>query len=1668
MSEDHMASGHLVIDKKVLILIIIVLLLCLTTVISNGFIVVALGMEWLLRRTLSPYNKLLVSLGASRFGLQWVVIGKSIYAFLYPTALLYDPVMQFLSFLWDFLNAATIWSCTWLSFFYCVKIANFTHPTFLWLKGKVSGWIPLLLLSSVGFAGLTSILFFIGNHILYQNYLRDNCQYWNATGNSMRSFETFYFFYLKLTTFSIPVGVFLIFTVFLLISLGRHMKKTLLTFSGFQDPPIQAHIRALLAIILFAILFTSGFLALVLSSSTNSPFQEVKHWLWQIVSHLCMAIHSLLLLLSNPKLRAMGERGCSPRHQGNLLHGIRFNHFLREDAPDETFQPVSARADRPSRQPSEDCFATTSSPLVSQAPSTEHLPPPPSTLSPDLKTFPDSVGSHSPLRASSPSEPSILLGCLSPQPFSLSSSLSHSPGPMASQPLLDPSLALPQWDSSPFPLGTIPQNSSPPNNRSLPSPVPAISIFGHSNCPISALSQYQQPPRALCCSSLSNGESKGGDLNPQSPETSFLADTPHRQVENGSSYFLDPDVQKALEILITKKVKLKICKNTNEKGQDIPLYSLGNMLKSLGKDQDSNTQRQFWKTKGEAEQLPVSQQLFYPKILRDDLQQKRSQLFWGLPILHSESLVDNIRVPGASLEFSPILFNGLCNYVPAQFQANASPQLFSPRPLVGHVAQPQTLTPTLPSSQSPALSQKQTQECVPSLPTVSYHSPEVRAREVSSPTNQKGKQYPVSPTIQHLQHRFLKKPKENRVLPPVVMKSQKVFSQPAEKHRASQENKSSVKRPVDVIYSKVQEQLEKHLQDRFTCGLPHKDHLSLDKEKDPGRRQTKENCGPSQTSVISDKSSEVIQKTRSGSPEISQVGKYSSNDLEQATKVQAKVVENCLVNDPESISEVTSERNGLRLLRSDSGNDSARGPDKNNLEDSVKVCPRGKVEETGGRIPMGADHSTLTLDHACDPPENSNTPMETGIKPSLNGQEYGRNTQDLSLFHPGTQQMLEAHMKRFWVRHRWGLAFKVIKVLCTFKLKRAHASLLPQPASSSSASDNSKADSTCQNTNFLGEPSQKIPGEMVKAIMSVLKTQVPLTGRSLKCPLNKLSGDNHGPSEAPPTGQETSLSPQPDVYCTEDRAWHPDTVPRPERGSLGPSPIPVMSSYDPQQGGVVVSRDPSHHVSVGEMDVGSRYSRDRDIKETVETEEKKPFDWAVTKGDVVMSTSQNLNVSVRSLKSLGSNKSLLFPRIPTLQDPGDSRLSPQAELKKKTQDAATGVLLQDFATGKVLQDSGSGILLTEDILASQAHPLSTRGVSTSSTSRGICDLLTRDRMSQKQTEPRISKLQDPQNIESSTFGPPESGEGFASPRRMIATSPSLSRGICDLLVRDRMGQEEKEPRMPKPQEPRMSRSRMFVPPEKRESFDKPKAGGKEGRFVGGRGVGGLIPPSQVREVKDTMGSKSVLLSEKKQAASESTSGNRVRNSLQHILPNKDRGEAESLQKVKPPATATQSGGSVTSSRLFMDCGSIEAQVLMTTVGRIVEEKMRLHNELSASKENLQKGEAQVDRWSSCPKNVSSPQQKRTMSNTACGQRARPKLHSHLMNRRLSRDRENNPAFPCRTPGPLTGHGQLYRRIMWAAASDHPVYCPRHCALQKSVFPGGFYHASHIYPGENPH
>ena len=121
------------------------------------------------------------------------------------------------------------------------------------------------------------------------------------------------------TTQSLLTVIFIVGTVLLITSLGRHTKKVFFSISGFHSSSAQAHIKALLAFISFAIFFTSSFLSLVLTASGMFPFGEFRFWIWQTVIYLGTAIHPIILLLSNHRLRAVLGRGCSSAHGASWI-----------------------------------------------------------------------------------------------------------------------------------------------------------------------------------------------------------------------------------------------------------------------------------------------------------------------------------------------------------------------------------------------------------------------------------------------------------------------------------------------------------------------------------------------------------------------------------------------------------------------------------------------------------------------------------------------------------------------------------------------------------------------------------------------------------------------------------------------------------------------------------------------------------------------------------------------------------------------------------------------------------------------------------------------------------------------------------------------------------------------------------------------------------------------------------------------------------------------------------------------------------------------------------------------------------------------------------------------------------------------------------------------------
>eukprot|EP00069_Balaena_mysticetus_P007059 bmy_18915T0 len=558
-----------------------------------------------------------------------------------------------------------------------------------------------------------------------------------------------------------------------------------------------------------------------------------------------------------------------------------FHQLSRQDPPGEMCKAVPAGAHQPCREPVEDTAPATS--LL--APLTKcrlHLA---SSISPGPTTSSVSVHSHTPLSASQSPEPFLPQDSLSPLPLALSSPPSCPPDseacPLTASSALPPPdsiLTLTQCDSSmALPLGTVPQSMSPHTPWSA-SVIPAISGLGHSSCPISALSWWQAAAKSLCLSTSSQCKSQKKHLSHNPPEASFWVGLTDRQVEVSSPPLLSSDDQNLLEIQVTKRVEIEIRKEKENNGShlkqmspDCHLNSLGNMLKSLGTEQDTTTPQLFWSTKDKPEQLPCLQQFSYPKVLGDHLQQKYNQFFWGLPSLHSESLVATAWISeSSSAPQSPsFLFNGISNACPVQMQAKISPLLCQFQPLSHLEFQSQPFIPTIPQFQPPLLAQVQTQahlkSSLPILPPSSL--PRIRACGVPCPTAQNKVQFLTPTEIQHSELSLLQKQLENGwALSSVVKRSQELFS--VFTSNIPEDSWAASIFPENFPISReLRKQLEQHLQKwliQHRWELPQRIQKSLEirqlQGELPGTCQAKDKQGPSQPSSFTGESNKDAQK----------------------------------------------------------------------------------------------------------------------------------------------------------------------------------------------------------------------------------------------------------------------------------------------------------------------------------------------------------------------------------------------------------------------------------------------------------------------------------------------------------------------------------------------------------------------------------------------------------------------------------------------------------------------------------------------------------------------------------------------------------------------------------------------------------------------------------------
>nr|XP_020010000.1 taste receptor type 2 member 1 [Castor canadensis] len=268
-----------------------------TGIFANGIIVMVNIIDLIKHRKMAPLDLLLSCLAASRIFLQ---------TYIFFVHLLTLSLIEYFVFTDNLVvlmltNELGLWFATWLCVFYCIKIATISHPLFLWLKIRISKLVPWLILGSLLHASVNAALHYKYTRSFFENLL---VSFFSKNATRINKIEMYIIpFSFLVTGLTLPLFIFLISILLLIFSLGRHTQQMRTTVAGTRNPSRSAHTSAMLSILSFLILYFSHYMVAILLCSQVLQFGSHIFVLCIIVGGAYPCMHSIILILGNPKLK---------------------------------------------------------------------------------------------------------------------------------------------------------------------------------------------------------------------------------------------------------------------------------------------------------------------------------------------------------------------------------------------------------------------------------------------------------------------------------------------------------------------------------------------------------------------------------------------------------------------------------------------------------------------------------------------------------------------------------------------------------------------------------------------------------------------------------------------------------------------------------------------------------------------------------------------------------------------------------------------------------------------------------------------------------------------------------------------------------------------------------------------------------------------------------------------------------------------------------------------------------------------------------------------------------------------------------------------------------------------------------------------------------------------
>uniref|UniRef100_A0A8B9BE06 Taste receptor type 2 n=1 Tax=Anser brachyrhynchus TaxID=132585 RepID=A0A8B9BE06_9AVES len=274
----------------------------------NAFIVAVSCVTWVKKKSFNSNEKILLFLGCSRFWFLCVTWTYIITSMIFYWQIYISGVTRIFAPLLCFSNSSSLLVSTCLYVFYCVKIANFRHTFFIYLKVKIDRIVPWLLVGSMVLSlVMCSPVFDITNEVKYFRKLNEKM---NKQYSSL--------FYVCGFGFSIAFMIVIFSALLLLFSLWRH-KRNMQTSSA-KNLSMVAHIKAMKSLLSFFFIYGINFTCLIVTMIYTSRERNPVAFFFLVLQYAFPTFHSLILIFSSPKLEKIALRILpSPSH---LCRGV--------------------------------------------------------------------------------------------------------------------------------------------------------------------------------------------------------------------------------------------------------------------------------------------------------------------------------------------------------------------------------------------------------------------------------------------------------------------------------------------------------------------------------------------------------------------------------------------------------------------------------------------------------------------------------------------------------------------------------------------------------------------------------------------------------------------------------------------------------------------------------------------------------------------------------------------------------------------------------------------------------------------------------------------------------------------------------------------------------------------------------------------------------------------------------------------------------------------------------------------------------------------------------------------------------------------------------------------------------------------------------------------------